>query len=190
MNIRHQPSVCRLYAVDCWDAPGVERRGAGALPIQGFTVAMGRGSYGRETTAFVEGQTPLGSALDVLLVIQFAAALGAAERLVDDFFWSRWRFKVRVFDLFGVWCRQSIDETVEPREVAPIGTVDGLLHSMVARDQDRVGSAHVGEVPGGVGVLTPPGEPFLERLAVRTQRPKPWSISPSGDALALSEKMG
>ena len=28
--------------------------------------------------------------------------LGAAESFVDDFFWSRWRFEISVFDLFSV----------------------------------------------------------------------------------------
>ena len=29
-------------------------------------------------------------------------ALGAAKRLVDDFFWSRWRFEISVFDLVSI----------------------------------------------------------------------------------------
>ena len=29
-------------------------------------------------------------------------ALGAAKSLVDDFFWSRWRFEISVFDLVSI----------------------------------------------------------------------------------------
>ena len=29
-------------------------------------------------------------------------ALGAAKSLVDDFFWSRWRFEISVFDLVNI----------------------------------------------------------------------------------------
>ena len=38
--------------------------------------------------------------------------LGAAERFVDDLFWSRWRFEISVFDLLGVRRGERIDETV------------------------------------------------------------------------------
>ena len=36
--------------------------------------------------------------------------LGAAKRFVDDFFWSRWRFKISVFDLVSVGRGERIDE--------------------------------------------------------------------------------
>ena len=109
---------------------------------------------------------------------------------MDDFFWLRWRFKVSVFDLFSVGRGQGIDETVERGEVATIGALDGLLHSMVARDQDRVGSAHVGEVLGGVGFPTPLGEPFFKRLAVRKHRSKRLRIPSTGDACEMTEEEG
>ena len=60
--------------------------------------------------------------------------LGTAERFVDDFFWSWWRFEISVFDLISVRRGQSIDETVELGKVASIGALDGLLDAVVARN--------------------------------------------------------
>ena len=37
----------------------------------------------------------------IKLTIPFVA-LGAAKSLVDDFFWSRWRFEISVFDLVSI----------------------------------------------------------------------------------------
>ena len=60
--------------------------------------------------------------------------LGATESFVDDFFWSRWRFEISVFDLVSVGRGQRVDETVERGEVAIIGALDGLLDSVITRD--------------------------------------------------------
>ena len=60
--------------------------------------------------------------------------LGTTESFVDDFFWSRWRFEISVFDLVSVGRGQRVDETVEQGEVAIIGALDGLLDSVITRD--------------------------------------------------------
>ena len=118
------------------------------------------------------------------------ARLGPAESLVDNFFWPRWRFKVGVFDLFSVGRGQGIDETVERGKIASIGALDGLVHSMIARGEHRVGRAHVGEVPGGVGFPLPRGEPFFKRLAAGKHCSKRSRIPSAGDACEVTKEEG
>ena len=116
--------------------------------------------------------------------------LGAAKSFVDDFFWSRWRFKISVFDLVSVGRGERIDETVEQGTVATIGALDGLLDAVIARNEDRVGGTHVGEVLGGIGFATPSGEPFLKRLTAGKHRRKRFRILATGDTCQLTEKEG
>ena len=116
--------------------------------------------------------------------------LGAAKSFSDDFFWSRRRFEIRVFDLLSVGHGERIDETVEWGIVATIGVLDGLLDAVITRNEDRVGRTHVGEVLGGIGFAPPFGEPFLKRLAPGKHRRKRFRILPTGDACQLTEEEG
>ena len=116
--------------------------------------------------------------------------LSAAERFVDDLFWSRWRFEISVFDLLSVRRGERIDETVKRGKVAAIGALDGLLDAVIARDQDRVGGAHVGEMRGGVGLATPCGEPFFKSLTAGKHRGQRVSIVSASDTCELTEEEG
>ena len=78
---------------------------------------------------------------------------------MNDFIGLRWRFEVGVFGLLGEGFGQGIDEAVERGKVATIAALDGLLNAVIARDQDGVGSAHVGEARPGLGFSAPFGEP-------------------------------
>ena len=102
--------------------------------------------------------------------------LGAAKRFVDNFIWSQWHFEVNIFDLVSVGCGERIDETVKWGKVTTIGALDGLLDAVVARDSDRVGSAHVGEVLNGIGFATPFGEPFFKRLTAGKHRSQCFGV--------------
>ena len=117
-----------------------------------------------------------------------ASGLGAAESFLDDFFRPRWRFEVSVFDLFGVGRGQGIHQTVEWNKVADICTLDRLLHTVIARDQDRVGAAHRREVPGGVSFPTPFGEPLFESLAAGKHHGKRFRVFSAGDSCEMTEK--
>ena len=116
--------------------------------------------------------------------------LGAAESLMDDFFWPRWRFEVGVFDLISVGRGQGIDETVERGKVATVRALDGLLDAVIARDQDGVGSAHVGEAHGGVGFPPPLGEPLSKSLSAGKHRRERCRILSAGDTCEVTEKEG
>ena len=95
-----------------------------------------------------------------------ASGLGAAESFVDDFFRPRWRFEVGVFDMFGVGRGQGIHQTVEWSKVADISALDRLLHTVIARDEDRVGGrSDCREVPRGVSFPTPFREPLMPERA-------------------------
>ena len=89
-------------------------------------------SYGRERHNDIRGNWAPGwssghSAIRGLKLTMPKLWLGAAKSFVDDFFWSRWRFKISVFDLVSVGRGERIDETVERGTVATIGALDGLL---------------------------------------------------------------
>jgi hypothetical protein len=109
---------------------------------------------------------------------------------MDDFFWSRWRFEVSVFGLVSVGRGQGIDETVERGKVAAIGVLDGLFDAVIARDQDRVGSAHIGEAHGGVGFAAPFGEPWRKQLTAGKHRLDRCGILSAGDTRKVTEKEG
>ena len=93
-------------------------------------------------------------------------------------------------DLLSVGRGQGIDETVERGKVATIGALDGLLDAVIARDKDRVGSAHVGEAHGGVGFATPFCEPLCKRLTAGKHRRKRCRILSAGDTCEVTEKEG
>ena len=117
-----------------------------------------------------------------------ASGLGAAESFVDDFFRPRWRFEIGVFDLFGVGRSQGIHQTVEWSKVADISALDRLLHTVIARDQDRVGAAHRREVPGGVSIPMPFGKPLFERLAAGKHHGERFRVFSAGDSCEMTEK--
>ncbi len=64
---------------------------------------------------------------------------------------SRWRFEIPEGDLFRVGLSQGIDEAMEGSKVPAVGALDGLFDPMVARDDHRVGRAHVGDTRVGGG---------------------------------------
>ena len=109
---------------------------------------------------------------------------------MDNLFWPRGCFEICVFDLLGVGCGEPIDEAVEQGEVATVGALDGLLDAVITRDSDRVGSAHVGEVLGGIGLITPFGEPFSERLTAGKHRSKRVRILAASDTREVPEEEG
>src|ERR1051326_7495351 len=109
---------------------------------------------------------------------------------MDDFFWSRWHFEVSILRLLRVRRGQGIDETVERGKVATVRAVDGLLDAVIARDQDRVGSAHVGEAHGGLGFATPFGEPLSKSLTAGKHCRKCCRILSAGDTCEVTEKEG
>ena len=116
--------------------------------------------------------------------------LGAAERLVNDFFWSRGRFKIRVFDLFSVRRGQGIDEAVERDKVAAIGTLNGLVHPMIPRNENGVGTAHVGKALDEAGFSAPLPEPFLKRLTAGKHLRKRLRVFSTGDLCQVAEEQG
>src|ERR1700722_720604 len=117
-----------------------------------------------------------------------ASGLGSAESFADDFFRPRRRFEIGVFNSFGVGRGQGIHKTVEWSKVADISTLDRLLHTVIARDQDRVGAAHRREMPRGVCFPTPFGEPLFERLAARKHHGKRFRVFSVGDWCKMTEK--
>ena len=68
------------------------------------------------------------------MIEKLKLGLGTTEGFVDDFFWSRWRFEISVFDLVSVGRGQRVDETMERGEVAIIGALDSLLDLVITRD--------------------------------------------------------
>ena len=116
--------------------------------------------------------------------------LGAAESLMDDFFWPRWHFEVSVFLLLGVGRGQGIDQTVEWGEVSTVCALDGLLDAVIAWDQDGVGSAHVGEARSAVGFAMPSGEPLSKSPTVGKHRRERRRILSAGDTREIAEKEG
>ena len=77
---------------------------------------------------------------------------------------------------------------MERGEVSTVGTLDGLLDAVIARDEDGVGSAHVSEVLRWVGFATPCGEPFLKSLTAVKHCRKRFRILSAGDTCEVTEK--
>ena len=119
-----------------------------------------------------------------------AQCLGAAEGFADDFFWSRWRFEISVFDLVSEGRGERLNETMERGKIVTIAALDGLLDAVIARDQDRVGSTHLGEVPGGVGIAPPFRQPSVKGLTAGKHRSQRFRILSAGDSCEVTEKEG
>ena len=77
---------------------------------------------------------------------------------------------------------------MERGEVVTGGALDGLLDAMITRNQDRVGGAHVGEVPVGIGFATPFGEPCCERLTAGKHCSHRFRGVSAGDTGEVTEK--